>query len=511
MLTVVVGAVTVNILVSISSSYAVAGANPDAYVEAVPLRLLVTALLLLVGGVTARRWLRPGGAPFGGRGVTAWWNRLRTRTAAGLRVGRDFNQSIRSAHAARPARVANLARCGKAVAVAARRRGVPHARHERCDGANKRSTDTGIHTGSTGVPRCFSFPRCTVRWRFPRTSGASGIDSWPNTRPPRALCGWPATLSGSALTVVAAALFVLALTLLAIALRLNAANTLENFLRYGMQAPEMDFHFIDATRIAVQGTTLAAIGMLAAYSIGQLSSMLVRSEILAAFFALVLSVFLSAWIAMVFAWQLSGWLFVLPLAAGLMLATWLRAPDWIAGRTSWRSWIKPALAVVAAVSLVGVMLPSARLDQIRNRRYRSLCTAAAAADQHCSDLFPPLAAGLAQARETADMYRQAAALMHSSRQNNFKLLDRWFQPEYLEDDGMGTLGGINEAKIPPDQLHQYRETLLSYEKLTRDADAAVVKLLIEASSRPFCYFEFDVRQVAHVSPQRQAAVEFDAH
>ena len=465
MLTVVVGAVTVNVLVSISSSYAVAGANPDAYVEAVPLRLLVTALLLLVGGVTVRRWLLTGTAPFGGRGITTWWNRLRTRAAAGLQsVGISTNLSARRMLLARlvwqtwrdagkmllvPLGVAVLLMLGiNAATVVTNVRQVPEF------------TPAVLVCAFFFIPAlygamAFSADQRGERYRFLAEHAATPRFVW--------LARHIVWLG--ALTVVAAALFLLALTLSAIALRLNAANTLGNFLRWGTQAPEMDFHFIDATRIAVQGTSLAAIGMLAAYSIGQLSSMLVRSEILAAFFALVLSVFLSAWIAMVFAWQLSGWRFVLPLAAGLMLATWLRAPDWIAGRTTWRSWIKPALAVVAAVSLVGGMLPSARLDQIRNRPISM--THPQPRPTSITQLVPsrsPLDSP--QSRETADMYRQAVALMHSSRQNNFNLLDRWFQPEYMEDGGMGAIGGIDEAKIPPDQLHQYRETWLSYEKLT---------------------------------------------
>ena len=34
---------------------------------------------------------------------------------------------------------------------------------------------------------------------------------------------------------------------------------------------------------------------------------------------------LAAWVAVLFVWQLAGWTFLLPLFAGLMLATWLRA------------------------------------------------------------------------------------------------------------------------------------------------------------------------------------------
>ena len=110
----------------------------------------------------------------------------------------------------------------------------------------------------------------------------------------------------------------------------------------------------------ISGSLLAWLGALTAYSIGQLCSMLLRSEILAAFLGVVLSTVLSAWIAVVLLWNLDPWLCLLPLFGGLMLATWLRAPDWIEGRNSWRSWWKPALAVVLPIVLLGMLLPEMR-------------------------------------------------------------------------------------------------------------------------------------------------------
>ena len=116
----------------------------------------------------------------------------------------------------------------------------------------------------------------------------------------------------------------------------------------------------NAINLTAQAASLDMLGAFGAYALGQLGSMLLRSEILAASVGLVLSVVLSGWIAIVWLWDLSVWLFVLPIVISAMLATWLRAPEWITNRKSWRGWWKPLLAVAVPILFVAIYLPHAR-------------------------------------------------------------------------------------------------------------------------------------------------------
>jgi ABC-type transport system involved in multi-copper enzyme maturation permease subunit len=489
-LTVVVGAVVVNVLVSLSSSYPVASTNPAAYLEAAPLRLVVTAVVLLAGGMIARRWLATDKADTAGRGATLGpWQRIRFRMAARLRPeARSTSQASRRMLLARlvwqtwrEGRKLLLAPLGVALLLLLGMTAV--ATLATILGSLPQFVPVGLTCTVFFVPAlygamAFSADQRRGRYRFLAEHAARPRYVWLARH-----IVWLGTLA-----VVAAAIFLLVLALLSVAWRFNAANTLENYLRWGVQAPEMNYRVIEAIRIGTQGTTLAAIGMLAAYGIGQLSSMLVRSEILASFLAIVLSTFLSVWIALVFAWQLSGWLFVFPLAAGLMLATWLRAPDWIESRNSWRSWIKPALAVVAAVTFVAVALPSARLQQIRNRpvSITHLNSRPADADStipSSSEFDTP------EARETADDYVKVATRLAAGPKENF--LARWESP-----GREWTPGGFLEGTIPADELDEFREAEKKQLTLQRALIRESVATAIEISKRPECYFHLNVGWVA---------------
>jgi hypothetical protein len=167
------------------------------------------------------------------------------------------------------------------------------------------------------------------------------------------------------LLALSTALWLIVTSLIGCLAQFLTSRDLEEFVEVGreMQLPAdtaiVLSYFID-------GAGLAWCGMLTAYGLGQFCSLLVRSEILAAFIAVVLSVVVTAWALVLFAWQLSAWVFLLPIAAALMLATWLRAGDWIAGRNTWQSWLKRALPVIVVVAFISVALPRARLAQVRD-------------------------------------------------------------------------------------------------------------------------------------------------
>lgn len=244
------------------------------------------------------------------------------------------------------------------------------------------------------------------------------------------------------------------------------------------------------------GTTVMTFlwcGALAAYAIGQFCSMLLRSEILSAFTSLVLATLLIPWTIPLVAWDLSGWLFLLPLAIAFLLATWLRAPHWLAGRNSWRSWVWPVTVIVGAISLVSFLLPQVRLDQVRNVPMQFPEQIAAAT------ITPNRTTANkkyeAEATVTADMYLKAANLLSAPIDDN--PLARWSIPAFSKEAPSGAhlpgfVAGIDETKIPADQLKDFLAAKRKLTDLMFQQREAALKLAIEASERPACQFKFQL-------------------
>jgi hypothetical protein len=298
---------------------------------------------------------------------------------------------------------------------------------------------------------------------------------------------------------VLAGIFVLATYLaggvITAGLRYGAQQALRHYLDWGwggsgLTGPQMAVDLEAGTRYAISIGGLAVFGALVVYAIGQLCSMVLRSEILAAFIAIVLTVVVSVWVCVLFLWQLPGWLFLLPIAVGCMLTTWLRVPDWLAGRNTWQAWLKPALAVVVPMLFVGLLLPVARLAQVPVQSVDQRDTLAAAIESW-RQLDTP------EARETAAMYAQAADQVGSYPQEDF--LEPWRKPEFLgepsPDLAPGSLGEIDEAKIPKDKLESYIADKKRQKELERKWFEDAVDLAIEAGERLSCWFSFNAEQV----------------
>jgi len=89
---------------------------------------------------------------------------------------------------------------------------------------------------------------------------------------------------------------------------------------------------------------------LIAYCAGQLASMLVTRGLVAGFAGLVLSAAVLGW-HHVTAWLGIGWWWsVLPIPLAFLLATWLRAPNWLFERGGWRGWW-PVVVVLVTIML----------------------------------------------------------------------------------------------------------------------------------------------------------------
>ncbi len=113
--------------------------------------------------------------------------------------------------------------------------------------------------------------------------------------------------------------------------------------------------------MVVRSIVAGVFGIFTGLAIGQFSSMVMRRSLVAGLLAGVLAVVMIGWSTVVMAWDLPWLLFLLPVPLGFFLASWLRAPDWIADRNNVRGWAKVLLAIAVPIAIVVAMIPQARL------------------------------------------------------------------------------------------------------------------------------------------------------
>jgi hypothetical protein len=439
--TLVVGAVAVNVVVLLSSPFAAANLNATEYSDAAPQRLGLVALVLAASAAVARRWLPMGPSSDRARGFWAVVRRQRVWRSTGAGAADRATSTAREGRRRALARLVwqSLRDAGKLLAlpilIAAFLVGGAAAANVllRPSAAAEKLVwlSTALFVPALYGALAFSADQRRGQHRFLAEHAA----------PPRYVWLARHIVWLGTLMALSVAVWLAGNVVVAVVARLAAMQDLADYLKWGrlsQNGPEL----ASGTSYVINGAGIAWCGILASYGVGQLCSMVIRSEILAAFLALVLSVVITAWGAVLFAWQLSGWLFLLPVAAAMMLATWLRAPDWIAGRNNWRAWLAPALVVIATLGLVGVALPFARLAQVPDY--------AVASARHFADFIEieHRAGDTSESRATAAMYLRAVELLQ---------------------------GGSAE-----------------------EAETAAVKLAIDASERPTCRFEFDNDQFAEV-------------
>ncbi|MEX0612052.1 MAG: hypothetical protein WD738_14435 [Pirellulales bacterium] len=493
-LTLIIGAVAVNLAVNAASSYAVASAVPRAYVEAIPLRLAIVGAVLAGSVVLARRWLAVG---------------TRTARAAHFRIADLFSFVRQKA----------TAKLGSAAIIsdrAARRTMLARLLWQTWRESWRLlllpiAVAFVLFLGNSAIvfflpgPNNLEIPLVTIASILfvPALYGAMAFSADQRRGSYRFLAEhagrprfvWLARhivwLGALLITFVG---FQLILAVVGATGLLYAAERATNqYTEWGQHIRRGAFeiaHYeqLQGALLAVRGAGLLWCGMFAAYAVGQLCSMLMRSEILAAFLALLLSVVLSAWLAVLFAWQLSGSLFLLPLAVGLMLATWLRAPDWITQRHAWHTWTFPALAILVPILMIGALLPFARLMQVpKVAIYDGQPAAVEAAIAAEVDSY--LRGDTAEARETGELYIKAAENLAAGPKENF--LARWETPGRL-----WTPGGLLESRIPADELDEFRQAEKEQLELNRASIAEAVAAVIEISKRPTCRFDFDVNMIA---------------
>lgn len=196
---------------------------------------------------------------------------------------------------------------------------------------------------------------------------------------------------------------------------------------------------------------VAAVMMLAAYAAGQLCSMFLRSGILACFFGLVFTGVLCGWIRLMIVLDVNWIWSVVPIPLVLLLATWLRAPDWLVQRNGWRPWLRTGLSLgVPAVAML-IAVPLNRAYQI------PLVDPGFSLEEYTRPIT-------SEERATADMYQRATDMM------------------------VPMPGSIHETSSDDDP--EAEEMRKAARKLAiavwLDANQESIALMIEASKRPTC-------------------------
>lgn len=99
-------------------------------------------------------------------------------------------------------------------------------------------------------------------------------------------------------------------------------------------------------------------------AVGQLCSMFLRSPLLAGLCSIVLTAILVVWSALMHYWQVSWLWSILPIPFALLLATRLRTGDWLLDRNTLRGWLRPGLALLIPAIILLVAVPLCRVHSI---------------------------------------------------------------------------------------------------------------------------------------------------
>lgn len=499
--TFVAGTTATQLAVNLCSENASASVDPKSYIAAIPLRLAIAGVVLALAALKARYWLVIGTKRTVGdfasaalipsiwsRGV-AWFRLRRSALVSGARwpmFARLLWQTWRESSirlvipivvafslSAVTALFVGLLREDEAVmALGATTFFAPALFGALAFAADQRRKSYRFLAEHAGRPRYVWLARHVV-WMSPVVA-----------------------------TIIAVFLFLTSVFVYSVRVRygnlLGILDVDPNLGAWGRSPPLFEFYEGVLTIALVAG--LAWWGSLTAYAVGQVWSMLLRSEIMAVFTSLVCAIVLAAWVAVLYLWQLSGWLFLLPLFSGLMLATWLRAPAWITERRSWRAWLPAAAAIGLSLTMVGFLLPIVRLAQL---------PAIEASTAMKNELDWYRAGDTPEARETAAMYLKAAEVRGSWQSS--KLLERWREPQYFfavgGDPGDEAPGetknggaaneehfGIDISEIPAKERDAFQAEARQLAKLIHEDSERALKLIIAASQRPTCRFDFDMAQ-----------------
>jgi hypothetical protein len=259
-----------------------------------------------------------------------------------------------------------------------------------------------------------------------------------------------------------------------------------------------------------QGSLVVVNALVLAFAVGQVFSMLLRSEIIAAAVSCLASVVVVAWAALSTIWQLNPLWTMLPLTLACFAATWWRAPGWITERKSIRSWLGPAACLAVPIAAIAAAIPIARLAPVDSFQREWALKTITPVEKRV------LAGNSPSARETADMYLHAADTFASGPLEN--PLARWNlqEPAPLTADSeidlamggslekvqartalfavrsVGNVTALDASQMSADEIADYRAAVDEYWKIQDAARTRAIEEFFAASQRPTCRFDFDL-------------------
>lgn len=189
------------------------------------------------------------------------------------------------------------------------------------------------------------------------------------------------------------------------------------------------------------------------YCCGQFASILLPRGLVAGLMGLVLSFLVLLWQLLMQHLGVSLWWSVLPIPLVLLVATWLRAPDWLLERRGWRAWLR--LIALLLVPLIG--LPAAV------SAYRVFEIPATGPGFSPHEVLRPVTR---DEMETATMYRQAIAALKPMRHDD--------SLQKKEEEITFALQGW--------------EHVTPVERAWLEANRSALEITLAASHRPSCVF-----------------------
>ncbi len=124
------------------------------------------------------------------------------------------------------------------------------------------------------------------------------------------------------------------------------------------------FAHIEIPSEAILGLqALVGLSMLS-YAVGQIFSLTIRSGVIALFLGLLASWAAGMWAAAMWEFRVPLWFSVAPIPIVCFCVSWWRAPDWLVERSSWRSRVELALAIILPLTAMGVAVVGYRVYEI---------------------------------------------------------------------------------------------------------------------------------------------------
>ena len=195
---------------------------------------------------------------------------------------------------------------------------------------------------------------------------------------------------------------------------------------------------------------------------GQLCSMFFRGGVLAGFFGLLLTCLLSGWCAVMWLWGVNWLWSVAPIPIVLLLATWLRAPDWLLERNNLRAWLRPGLAMAVPVAVVFTAVPLVRIHGV------PVVDPGFSPDEYARPATP-------EEQATLDLYERAWA--HYTKWENVA----WESSEEESSEKKVTEKQEEPPEMKPPALSSHAIAWI-------DANQEAIGLILQASRRKECDF-----------------------